>query len=335
MAVTSVELQQAGRGGSAEIQSGMKYTAVYRVTVDNINDGPAVVLYARNLPAMGSTYSVGKDHDNGAVAKTGSAARVRGSPYLWDVTVGWSSIEPGKRRDAYIHPVYTPAQMSITNQSREVPVEFAYYAGGYSYKPYKDGTLNVVASSAGEPFDPGLTKKVSDVLVRKSFNTFYFPTQDYSAIDHINSQPIVIRGPGYMSLRVARHAAYLDAINGTINYPDKGLPYWSVEYQISVRLGDSSGASAAARTWDDMVLDRGVKCIASPGDPDGLGGEVPELPPDKVFTRPFYDKDQRPITTPILMDGKGKALQQGKSPVFGTWQKYPHTNFSSLQMMRR
>jgi len=81
-------------------------------------------------------------------------------------------------------------------------------------------------------------------------------------------------------------------------------------------------------------LDRGFTARANVGDPDGRGGtySAGDFPEGSSGQRDILDPDGNPVSEPVLLDGKGKPLDQALkyNARYMGFEKYPNSNFNDL-----
>lgn len=90
----------------------------------------------------------------------------------------------------------------------------------------------------------------------------------------------------------------------------KGIFCWKVTYNFEAKPGQGTNA------WAAVLLDAGYQVLDANGNP--------QTAVDQAFGRSF--------TSPILLNGSGKALGPGGSPVFLTFYLYLNSQFSLLNL---
>ena len=136
-----------------------------------------------------------------------------------------------------------------------------------------------------------------------------------------NSRPVLKVSHNEWSFSPLMAAYYKDAINGTpfLGAPIKtvkcsnisaknaydsnfGIWYWEVDYEFMFDF----------RTWDAWLMDQGLREYDST-----IGERVPIL-----------DGGGEKITEPVMLDGFGKKLPPGGTPVYGYYEIYPILPFT-------
>ena len=174
-------------------------------------------------------------------------------------------------------------------------VEFtqdAYFA----FDP-SDGTTEIpVANSAGQAFDPTLTKTFYDSEIKISFAARTVPVDAIAAcLGGINSSTVSFTVLG-ITMSFAPKILKLVAAPYQTVY-ENGDNYWKIAYTLRYR----------ADTWVDKVLDQGYATK------DATSGDLTTI----------KDADGQPLNSPAKLDGSGQELGVGDDPVYLEFQVPP------------
>lgn len=117
MAVVSVKPKYGSGQGKAEWERKNAFTLELLVWVDDVNDGPAVVLQSASVPKVGDVYSTGNDYDPGSFCKSVVPVRDTTVEKLFHVICEYDNEEPDV--DTTTPPLLRPATFDWSNRREE------------------------------------------------------------------------------------------------------------------------------------------------------------------------------------------------------------------------
>lgn len=271
--------------GSYDYNTNHRYVRTWRAEATTPTvDATTILDSANGIPNLRDTYSVtiyAADNTTVLVTITDTAAIVNrkyarrrdpSNPYIWDITCEYD---------------FDPTQY---------PTEFSIYTEKYQKAIQKDTNSNIIANSAGDPYDPPVTIDDSRVIIiaTKNMTTTDFNLQTPDTYkDKLNSLAFL----GFAPLTIK-----CNNIGGErIKWGD--IFYWRVRCEFAYDGG----------SWQKELLDQGFNVI------DGT---------NKVKARD--PKDGSPYSHPILLDGTGHQLANGGVPVYGSYGVYASVDFTPL-----
>jgi len=282
-----------------------EYTLESKVVCTSVLDGPASVLTASGLPAVGTYWFFGGDVDVWAYCwPTASATpMVSDEPgYWWKVTQKFST-KPYKR---------------CQSQSIEDPLlEPARISGSFNSSPYttlKDRNGDLIESSSHESI--AVEYDISDHIVVIEMNV---ASLDIAELVEYNNtlNDAELWGVAARKIRLV-NPTWTRNVYGTCNY------YFTVHYEFAIR----------DKTWDETeIADAGKRCIKgdwTEADPpvwtdSGLDGS--DIGHFQVAKDPNGDIEG----SKILLDGTGSRLTDLDNPVFlDPIELYDEKNFLLL-----
>ena len=186
MSVISVDEKRDGKDGSQSVGN-TKDRRTFIVRTNNQQDGRVTVLAASALPAMQDVYQTDTDID--LTSRVIRRVPNQRSRFVWEVVIHYSSeVETETETAEFQDFLGQPVKVAVSFiKAQEVvggtllPVSFV--SRGIDVAPEGNGGVN----SAGEPFDPPITKDVSRIVLtfQKNEDTFDIPrAQQYQ--DSIN-----------------------------------------------------------------------------------------------------------------------------------------------------
>lgn len=335
MAVTSVSLIKAGRGGSVKEDLNRSYTLRYRVVTNNANDGPERVLAhfegTAGLPWFGTTYSSGNDTDIYAAVTDINVRSVKESDTRWNVDVKFSlpekrdkenepETDPTKRRDEYsigFSQITETAREGVSRQDIPIP-------------EIRVGDRTGIVVASGEPVPENLApeKLSGDMIVTI---TRYASVYDASlfrkyVMRAVNSDKRIFDDPNYNYLDTWEpRQALIVAANASLEY-ENGVLFWKIALNVHLKQD----------TWDAVVPNMGFNRAAVPGSPDGKGGFYSSTdfkegdPPFK----PIKGVDGDPVNEPVWLDNSGQPLGATDQKIFYKWGIYEELPFAPLNLGR-
>lgn len=213
-----------------------------------------------------------------------------GTPcYVWDVTATYGPWDPLVHSPTG-NPVDQPIDFAFDWCVFEQPVDFAIDPSS--------GNLSPVINSAGDPFDPGVTREQLKGIMRVSWNSITFSPASFFAsgncinADVWNGFPIgsVKFSPPKMPQRL--WSQFL------------GMSYYRLEAEFCFNPNDKG--------WNAFPIDRGFRA-------KNMGGD-----PYKIF-----DVNGQPISIPALLDGSGNVLTDPTLYFEWNFQIYKSISFNS------
>lgn len=253
-----------------------EYNATWRIKTTNVADGPAVVLNAEGLPYVGSYWEFGNDRD------------------VWSFCSPECTIAP--MYDDEICDLWTVEQ-TFTNKPRKRCQESAIedplneppdISGSflkYTKEAYEDVYGNIITNSANELIRGAQVERdanhptVSIRINQGSLGLANFA----SMIDCVNDTPMWGLAPRMVKLE---NVVWARKLYGTCSY------YYTLAFEFKIDF----------RTFDRFIVDEGSRTLLS----GGTAGNQEHYTKKK-------DKAGEPIR--ILLDGNGRALGPGLSPV--------------------
>lgn len=167
-----------------------------------------------------------------------------------------------------------------------------------------------IGTSAGEPFDPPITRPTADLLLdfTKNYATgTVTPAWLLQWAYRTNSNAGTISG-----VSVAAGEGLIIGVPSARLVPaQEGVSaYYSVNFRIAWRIGQGADA------WKRVLLDQGYRTR------DGSG---------KLTT--VVDEAGRPLNQPVLLDGSGGRLASGGTPVLRTFRTYKTVSFAGIGLV--
>ncbi len=286
MAVTSVEELKMPRRGTANGQWQRSYTRTYRVQTDSARTGPLEVRLA--LPVtIGSLYSTGTgpgtEFDNGAFCNEITIECETEDGISWLATIGYGPWDPNAHPQ---NPLNEIPKISWQTQKFKRPVDV-------------DINGDIVANSAGDPFDP--TVEVDDnreiLVITRNESQFDESLADQYR-DTINSAPFF----GFDALCVK----CANITGNRVQHADLGY-YWEVTYEFEINRD----------SWVSVVQDQGLRALD---------------PSDDTKIMNITDEEGKDITSPMPLDGAGQPLPIGDPPVGLEFHVLTELDFSDLNL---
>jgi len=272
---------------TANIVAGITHSDVsaireFDVVFDN-NDDPAV----RPFMALASHYipSPYDEHPyNAFIYVKSKSVKPGGGPCRFIVTVNYESI--GNPLDN--EPEY---EWSFANSNE--PIDHTLDA---------EDNKTPITNSAGETFDPPVTKDIEDLVFRITRNEETFREDIAEYINAVNDDEFFGYQPGIVKCtqvtgRPAKAAA---------------MDYWIITYEFQFRRDG----------WKLKVLDEGFR------EKTGDDGGSPAKPTYAVMV----DDNDKPLSQPVLLDGAGVKLADDGDPVFLEFELYRKKTFADLAL---
>jgi hypothetical protein len=304
MAVTSCNLVNVK---ASEDKDGFTtYTQKWQVFTDARSDGPKTVKAYPDLPKRGDNYSIPGGESAEFAAFTGRTVDLASEEETlkkWWVTVTFSD-NPGEGSDK--DPEQPPGDPEL-----EPAVLETYAVKGKQALLYDlDGQM--IASSAGEPYDPVQERDDTNYMLRISRNQSSVDPAFYALYrDAINSDPFFGCEPE--TVKVETPGAIQKLYAG-------GRKYYRVTWEFSIRSGEVEflGNKDNWRLW---IVDYGMYAL------------VGDAPNKKLVA--LKDLEGKPLTAPRLLNNGGVVNPVGDPPQIrlltaGGYKIYRPLPFSAL-----
>lgn len=217
-------------------------------------------------------------------------------PYAKCVGVDVSqSSEDGYTWEATVNYGLLPEDETDDPKLQEPDVEWSYQQ--FERNIDRDADGKAIRNSANDPFQEAISRDDSRPVLSVSRNeATYNAVLAYQYRDAVNAD---VFGQAF-NFTARPGTVKVTAINGKLQHDQFYGDYWRVTYVFTF---DPAGFNA-------VVLDQGFREL----DDDG---ELKNIVIDGV-----------PISDPVLLDGKGKQLEEGEDAVFLDFQKYVELPFS-------
>ncbi len=330
---------------------GFAFVAIYQVTVDDLEDGPSVVLGASGLPLINDQWSYGNDGTVTAFLKK-MRARRSNVPLIWHVVCTYNSPtvngdSQDDLRDEDGQPVSDPADVPIRIVPSFItslePVERAQFIDYVDYEgtslttagqpldvtnvgslDSRRGDYIVPQNSAYVAFVPPLEKEVSRPLFKCTVWRSAWASKYDTNLDSVNNASFQLvgvdsQGNYFDRTFAARTLLYRNVLAELVVQSN-----YKVLFRLTFELLFKSGG------WYRDILDRGLTRLGyyTPSIADGFGGTLGSDWNDGNasnlrITEPSGDL----ITEPAPLDGHGQPLEN-PSPANQIYLRYlPHDEF--------
>lgn len=327
-----------GESGKLEYEPGTGVKSNHEevwLCTSTANDASVVV---REFEAAGGTPSLGSllPEDSYSYLKSMSADRADGTLDAWYVKLSYSPRDNNEREERpdqegnmTSNALDWRDEIEIGAMQISMPVYKAIYRGGFvgvAGALKEVGEEFIPMNSAFVPFDPGLEKDVAVGTYRiTKFRDKYDGATIGARRNKVNSDTVNINKPTHnltdkwlpFTARIVQAGGQFQ-VNGN-------QKYWRITYEVHIHPD----------TWRDQVPDRGLSARALDGDPDGQGGtfSFDRRKNGQGFVRPLLGFNFEPITEPVLLNGDGQPLADGKPPVYITYQKYTEVPFAPFDLL--
>ena len=299
---------KSGRGTGIDDRGQQFFRTGYTVKSNTARENRSIVLGCGLVPVYGAPHP----ENSRAVCTRVTADQSRENPHLWEVSAEWQ-VNPASRRDPVDHQKQ-PDQRREKWSCRCVPVPFA---------PYVDLAGQLLASSAGQPFDPVLEQPlICDEITIQRYEPVCHRVTQRSYVDCVNA------------------AVWCGAASGTalmqnITVADEYLQgsYWfNTTYTILIKpryyMTLPNGSNVTIGGWEpEFIADVGTLQWATIDNQTKLVA-ITRL--DPISKKPFYDG------RPAFLDGAGKELPRDANglymadPVFRPFHLKNKASFASL-----
>ncbi|NBW11867.1 MAG: hypothetical protein EBR82_27925 [Caulobacteraceae bacterium] len=283
MAVTDVQQLECTGGGT--IDGERSASVLYRVITDDRRDDFLIVLAGNGIPRRGESYQFGNSVDPYMYAQSASASLQSSEDSLkvWQVTVEYST--KGLERDP--------------NQEKQDPLDWRPKCSTFSMKVrrpmLKDCKGKLIASSAGEPYDPPQERDETKFGIRIVRNVAKSdPGKNSEYKDTINSDTFWGNPPGTVKVEVPGTATEM--------FSSSGQRYYEETWEFAIE----------PEGWDLKLYDYGFYKIE--------GTKRVQI---------------EGLVSAALLNGSGALLPVGNDPVLlPPFEPYKRKRFASLNLPR-
>lgn len=271
------------------------YTATFRVITDTLVTSPIIALVESTsaspnaVPLYGATYNLGTgvtdDFDLGSFAQDYDVKDAGGTDTtnLWDITVTWRPFDssPHSPTDRGTTPVDRAVRYTMEFIETQEIVSNAWNVAAINTRAAN--TLGPIINSAGEQFHDAVIEddKVLVLVAKKNFLTLEHVAAYHRYFNRtLNSDTIY----GY----TAHKAKFLSVELGEVineQYGGASVPYYPATIKIAFKDTE----------WYLPVVNKGMKVRPSAG-AEAVGAR---------------DKNNHPVSSPILLAANGTALPDG------------------------
>jgi hypothetical protein len=268
-----------------------KYTAKWMVLTSSPFDGPATVINAAGLPAVGTYWAFGNDSDP------------------WAFCTPECNIQPfyeGERCSQwYVEQYFTNKprkrcqDSAIENPLREPPDISGSFLK-YTREAYADRFGDLLLNSSRELMRGSAVEVDANFpTVSIRMNQASIGLATYAAmVDGVNDSPLWGLMPRMVKLE---NVTWSRKLYGTCSY------YYTLGYEFKINFA----------TFDKLLVDQGSRILMS----GGTAGKQDDYKKNK-------DKTGEPMA--VLLDGSGGLLPAGAPPYIFTKQMYPLVNMLTL-----
>ncbi len=299
-AITEFREDHAGRSASQTVDDRgtlqRTYTRVFWAKVNDPRLGPGVVLAHPALPLPWDLYVTDTDYD--VNARVISRTPTHTSPFRWDIKVEYSTrplqsgtpnggdghSDPfggtaGNGTTAHPNPLLRRARFSSQSRDFQKPCDVDLTRT----VAYPDGQR--VRNSAGEPFDPPIVHDCAALTFRVVKNYAFMPAAWFEYLE-----PKAVNAEKFCGFD--KETVKINGISATDVMQENEISYVEVTFDFWYR----------ALGWTEKPLDQGFLNLVIAG---GLARFVRILEPGGA-----------PISKPALLDGFGRRVALGGTPVF-------------------
>lgn len=248
---TAKELRER-RSGEERLNGSRRYLRVYLVNVTSEQDGLETVLTASGLPVLFNPYET----ETESVMNAGCIRRspVQIGPTVWEVEIEYDSKPPGSQPNQDDpNPLLWLPKIAISFQTFQVPVSGNRIQNDddYNYGDFEPGHAannaifqDGVVNSAGEPFDPPVTRDDSRLVMQITRNEInYFPVVALFYQDTVNADIFF----GALPLQ-AKIMGITTTGKTKVTHEGFDIFYYPIVYTIHFRRD----------TWIKQILDQGT-----------------------------------------------------------------------------
>ena len=286
-----------------------KYSLKSLVQCTSVNDGPAIVMNAVGLPAIGAPWSLGNDFDGWATCDPGLTVSRKGE-YRNEPGIWWEVDQTFSTR-----PLERCQDTSIDDPLLEPPRVSGSFAR-FQKEISKDRNGNLIIASNQEPIT-GIMKDASRPTVVVEQNVAILGLGTFSSmVDTVNDGNLW----GLTSRKIKlSNVAWSRKLFGTCDF------YYTRKLDFEVRF----------EGFDETeILDAGYKVLRgkwSTGDPPVWTTDGSAVQTNKDHYILAKDPNDENEVKKVLLDGSGRRLTGTSTPVFRpTVEKYDESDFLLL-----
>jgi hypothetical protein len=254
------------------------YTSTYELHTSERTDGPALIRQYASLPSVGSTYSTPHgDSDGSAVAnkRDFTYRELDDTAKLWRAIIQFTNNPGGlparDPSDPTVFPWNEPAEIETYTVKDKEPVLF-------------DLNGKLIASSAGEPYDPVQERDRTRFTLRIARNVQFSDVGNNATYrDCINADPFFGCAP--FTVKVDSPGVVKRLWFG-------GTPYYHETWEFAINTDG----------WLTRLYDYGMYRKVG----DGANASLEAI----------RDLHNQPLSAPRLLNGTGGLLPVGSAPVF-------------------
>lgn len=339
MAVSEVKLAASTSGNMASGSNSSvpltgNYTSRYLVKCDDPGDTPDVVLRhflrSRSLPWIGRPYKFGNGFDRLSVCRNIDVRMVDNSGGHFVADARFESLVQEEEEDdkEQKDPFRWHDEIEVSYTQQAVAVEKAKFLGftGVSnpYMPIKKELP--LTNSALVPLDPPLEKELDIKVIRITKVVRNYDDQIADRFNGtINSDQVVINKPAYgFRTTIPSFNGRMKVIGGSFQI-ENGIKFWRQTIEVHVTPNPLG--------WTSEVLDVGFDELYRSGDTLPGGGAVNATTTNNrgYLYNKILGRDGTPVTSPMLLNGKGKQLTPGAQPVYGRWSIYKEVSWAGIR----
>lgn len=335
MAVSEIKLLGAGAAGSAEAtedgQYRISYTSTYQVKCDDQLDDASVVLqYFRTHPPypwIGRSYRFGNGFDVSSICKAVRPTYIEGSGGSFLVVCEFADpeVQPGQGQNQSQDPLTWTPEIEVSYGSYSKPVEYAIFmraTGASSLSEFlKPGIFLPVTNSAQQAVVPTFEEEYAFKVIRFTTNVAEYDDEFWETYNNaINDSNITINIPKLkFRTRIKKHWAKL-LVSASLNFANN-RPYYRRTLELQIK------------DWNRGLIDKGTVELYKAEEflPDQTQVQQQDIPDGrKTIERPAKDIEDLGLHDEFPLDGKGKRLKEGSTPVTLYWRTFNEENFSKI-----
>ena len=360
MTILTVETIHAGWGGTADHEGKATYQVTDHVQTDTPKDGPQNVLtyYQTSVRSLGSLYQIGNDLSVNATLTNLDAKQL--DPMNWHVVASYSTTEGKDKQNKDGKPEKDPRlwvdELQVSTATYQVPCRFGIYMGAvhnssghpfidmgkhvapgnlpFDGTPHYDAAAwrtqpQAITNSAGTVFDPPPMKDYTTSVLRITRTSdFYSGDAAQWYANTVNEDDIRINRMGYSHF-IRAGTGKIESITGARKLYGR-IMYWEWTIEIHIEPGG----------WHHLLLDRGysdaknAKPWAKSRYGDGYYDNDGNREPSPAGQSALIDDEGHQIREPVLLNGKGGVLPEGKGPVWLRYGVYLMTSWAGLNIAR-
>lgn len=349
MSIVSITVSRSGRSGSDSSSGPRTYERELIVITNNPRDGQTLIANDQRIPQPLTPYVWPGEVDLQARVSDRQFTQDESQPKVWRLRITWSTEATGPNGSSDLktsEEIDLSAKYSWGSERESVPITHDIFG-----KPF--------VNSAGEMFDPPLTRPISLPVLRCTRPVLNFnPALANSYVDAINSQQWG-PWPAY-SVKCIELTATQEV--------QKGVRYWKETSAFAFKLREAPKNTVSngqrRRTivvknkilgqvfdvtydssggWVHYELDRGT--MTRPVMKETISGTTPPVETGRLILgepKPITDKTSgQLVSSPVLLDGAGGRLvadgtpldmtsASSPKPVYIPFHIHPEKDFNAL-----